>query len=276
MVRIGALSLSMGKYPFEEVLQYAKETGFDGIEVSTSPGVHKGTLDLSEGNLPKVKELIEKYGLSAFAVAGYNDFVQKDDNEMLRQVDKLEGACKIAKALGAPVVRAFGGEEKPGISRDDAVRLMIEGFGEATKRAEKLGIVLGLENHGTLTNDGRIQMKIVESVGSRWLGITVDTSNYRWFGNDLETIEEYFKMVAPYVVHTHLKDGSARKGFRNDYTALALGEGEINLPLILGELKKAGYSNPICIEFEGAEDPKVGLAKGIKYLKSALKELGWE
>lgn len=276
MPKIGALGLSMGRYTFEEFLQYASETGFNGIEISTSPGVHKNSMPLTSENIVKIKGLLAKYNLEPFAVSGYNDFVQKDDKELARQIEKLENTCRLAKEVSAKVVRVFGGEPKEGIDKRDAVRLIIEGFREMVRRAEKLGIILGLENHGDITNDARVELEILEGVGSDYLRLTVDTSNYYWYGNSLKDIEEFFRLVAPYTVHTHLKDGSAKGGIRDRYLSLALGEGEINLRLFLEELKKNGYSNPLCIEYEGLEDPKIGLKKGITWLKNTLKEIGWE
>lgn len=276
MPKIGALGLSMGRYTFEEFLQYASETGFDGIEISTSPGVHKNSMPLTFDNIPQIKELLAKYNLKPFAVSGYNDFVQKSDEELLKQIEKLENTCKLAKEISARVVRAFGGEPKEGIDRKDAVKLIIEGFREMVKRAEKLGIILGLENHGDITNDARVELEILEGVGSDYLRLTVDTSNYYWYGNNLKDIEEFFRLVAPYTVHTHLKDGSAKNGIKDKYLSLALGEGDINLRLFLEELKKNGYSNPLCIEYEGLEDPRIGLKRGITWLKNTLKEIGWE
>jgi len=276
MPKIGVLGLSMGRYPFEEFLEYANDTGFDGVEVSTAPGVHKNSMPLTVENVERIKKLLSSFPLEPFTVAGYNDFVQKDIEELSHQIDKLESTCKLAKMIGAKVVRTFGGEPKEGINREDSIKLIIEGFREITKRVENLGIILGLENHGDITNDARVELRILEGVGSEYLRLTVDTSNYYWYGNNLEDIEEFFKLVAPYTVHTHLKDGSAKNGFREKYNSLALGEGEVNLRLFLIELKRNSYSFPLCIEYEGIEDPKIGLKKGIVWLKQVLKEIGWE
>ena len=276
MPKIGALGLSMGRYTFEEFLQYAKDAGFDGVEISTSHGVHKNSLPLTLENVERIKELLFKFHLDPFAVSGYNDFVQKDLEELSRQIDNLENTCKLAKMVGAKVVRVFGGEPKEGISREDSIGLIIEGFKELTKRVERSGIILGLENHGSITNDARIELKILEAVGSEYLRLTVDTSNYYWYGNTLEDVKDFFRLVAPYTVHTHLKDGSAKDGFREKYNSLALGDGEIDLKLFLIELEKNNYSYPLCIEYEGVEDPEIGLKKGIIWLKQTLKEIGWE
>lgn len=53
-------------------------------------------------------------------------------------------------------------------------------------------------------------------------------------------------------------------------------EGEINLRLFLEELREDVYENPLCIEYEGREDPKTVLKKGLDWLKNVLNEIGWE
>jgi len=129
---------------------------------------------------------------------------------------------------------------------------------------------LGLENHGLLTNDADLEIEIIERVGSDNLGITVDTSNFRWYGHSLETVHGYLKRLAPYAVHAHIKDGSAQSGIREDYTATALGEGEIDVGMFIDQLKGCGYGGALCIEYEGKEDPREGAEKSLRFLRRLL------
>lgn len=46
--------------------------------------------------------------------------------------------------------------------------------------------------------------------------------------------------------------------------------------LFLEELREDVYENPLCIEYEGREDPKTVLKKGLDWLKNVLNEIGWE
>ena len=74
--------------------------------------------------------------------------------------------------------------------------------------------------------------------------------NYRWAGHDLETVGRYYEIVAPYTLHTHLKDGT---GSRGNYRGEALGEGEIDLAKAIRCLREAGYDGVWCCEYEGRE-----------------------
>lgn len=271
-VGILSLSFSMKGYTFDEFLKCARELNFTVYELSTAPGAHKGTVKFDEEGLEEIKRKSEEKGLSIYALGGYTNFVHPTTKEMDEEIEKVHNYLDIAQKLGAKVIRVFGGEPHPEVPEGEWVGLIIQGLKECAKEAERRGIYLGLENHGYITNDAEVELKILEKVGSPYVRLTVDTSNYRWYGHDLPTVERFLKMTAPYCVHTHLKDGSAKKGFRENYTALALGEGEIPLRVFLEELLKCGYDNPLCIEYEGEVDVRIGAALGFAYVTRFLAE----
>ena len=262
---IGVLGSCMGRYSFAEFLDATREMGAQCMELPANPGFFQGTLDLDDP--AAVRREIEKRGLFVYAIGGGNDFVQPTADGLQAEVGKVRGQIDLAAAMGCDVVRTFGGEPKEGIPAEEYPDHLIKGYRAVIPYAEEKGIYLAMENHGWITNDADVEVRIVEAVGSDRMRLTVDTSNYRWFGLDLDTIADHYRKVAPHVIHTHLKDGSAERGKMGDYIALALGEGEIDLPLMLSLLRDNGYQRALCIEYEGAEDAKVGLAKGVAYLR---------
>lgn len=273
---IGILSLSYSfkGYTFDEFLQSAKEIGFTVYELSTAPGAHRGTIRLDDEGLVEIKQKSSSLGLAIYALGGYTNFVKDTTQEMEEEIAKVMRYLDIAQKLGAKVIRVFGGEPNPNVPESEWKNLIAQGLKECAPEAERRGIYLGLENHGYITNKAEVELEILEKVNSPFVRLTVDTSNYYWFGNDLSTVERYYKMVAPYCVHTHLKDGSARNGFREKYISLALGEGELPLTVFLEELLNSGFKGPLCIEYEGEEDAKIGAKKGYDFLKEYLSK--WE
>ncbi|MBC7327440.1 sugar phosphate isomerase/epimerase [bacterium] len=271
---IGILSLSYSfkGYTFDEFLQSAKEIGFTVYELSTAPGAHRGTIRLDDEGLEEIKRKSSSLGLAIYALGGYTNFVKDTTQEMEEEIAKVMRYLDIAQKLGAKVIRVFGGEPNPNVPESEWKNLIARGLKECASEAVKRGIYLGLENHGYITNKAEVELEILEKVNSPFVRLTVDTSNYYWFGNDLPTVERYYKMVAPYCVHTHLKDGSARNGFREKYISLALGEGELPLTVFLDELLNSGFKGPLCIEYEGEEDAKIGAKKGYDFLKQYLSK----
>ncbi|MGB9607219.1 MAG: sugar phosphate isomerase/epimerase family protein [bacterium] len=269
---IGILSLSFSfkGYTFDEFLLSAKEIGFKVYELTTAPGAHKGTLRFDEEGIEEIRRKSAENGLNIWALGGYTNFVKKDSKEFEEEIKKVIGYLEIAEKLGAKVIRVFGGEPHPDIPESQYPELIAKGLKECASEAERRGIYLGMENHGYITNDAELEIRILEKVGSPFVRLTVDTSNYYWYGHSLATIERFYKLVAPYCVHTHLKDGSQKKGARDKYISLALGEGELPLELFLDELLRSGYDGPLCIEYEGEEDARIGARKGYEYLKNYL------
>ncbi|RKY60834.1 MAG: hypothetical protein DRP95_03755 [Candidatus Latescibacterota bacterium] len=117
-----------------------------------------------------------------------------------------------------------------------------------------------------ITNDAELQVEVFRRVGSDLVGANLDTMNYRWFGHSLETVRKFYEIIAPYVLHTHMKDGI---GAREQYRGTALGEGEVDLEWAIRCLKDAGYQGVWCVEYEGKE-PVEGYRKGLEYLRAHL------
>ena len=104
-----------------------------------------------------------------------------------------------------------------------------------------------------------------------------------------EDIPKAVETLAPYIVHTHAKDGVNRKpvdgellygafagekpeGFNwHDYIReVPLGEGDVDFPTYLPALKKAGFDGYLTIEREVGEDPRHDIEQAVRFLKGLL------
>jgi L-ribulose-5-phosphate 3-epimerase len=65
--------------------------------------------------------------------------------------------------------------------------------------AGRHGIILGLENHGGITDKAENIVKIVKQVKSPWVGINLDTANFK------TRIYEQIEMIAPHAVNVQVK-----------------------------------------------------------------------
>ena len=85
-------------------------------------------------------------------------------------------------------------------------------------------------------------------VGRRWLGIGC---------------------LAPYIVHTHAKDGKRGNG------EVPLGGGDVDFPKYVAALRKHGFDGFYTIEREVGEDPEADIREAVDFLKSlAVPALG--
>ncbi|HLW33062.1 MAG TPA: sugar phosphate isomerase/epimerase family protein, partial [Aequorivita sp.] len=206
-----------------------------------------------------LSKIVRSYGLSITSVAGYNDFTM--DSEINKQVERLEWYCKLAADLQVGIVRVMSGEPRPDLTKEEMIRNIIHGFKNAVKMAKKYNVILALENHGYLVNDAPALVKIVEAVADDHLCLTLDTGNFCWAGHSLEKTHCYFKQVAPYVVNVHLKDLVFTNPTRVQF--VPLGQGDLDLKLLIKELTAVGYNGALLCEYEGMGEPKELLQAGV-------------
>jgi L-ribulose-5-phosphate 3-epimerase len=84
-------------------------------------------------------------------------------------------------------------------------------------------------------------------------------------GNPIEAVE----MLGKYIRSVHLKDANRPKIKGQWGEEVALGKGEVNIPLFLKTLKKSGYSGPMSIEREvGSQQDRFNdILQAVEYLR---------
>lgn len=93
-------------------------------------------------------------------------------------------------------------------------------------------------------------------------------------------------MLLPYVFHVHAKDFNIRSGARPDpgegwrrtrggnrSRGCIVGHGDVPVLWCLGLVNRSGYGATITIEFEGDEDPMVGVAQSRSNIDRFWKEI---
>ena len=284
MYLISSTALVFSKLTFEESLKRLKEIGLDGFELYNPffyRGIFQGTLSFDPDGLKRAEELADSYGLKITSVNAGNNFVQKSRDLFESQVEGVKMCVDAAARLGTPVVRVFGGEPSEGKTEEECVRAIIEGFKLAAPHAEDRGVALALENHGRITNNVDILLRILDEVNSEALKVNIDTGNFYWYGYRLSEVEEIFERLAPLTVHTHMKNGTTerkeeRRGI-GEIRFTPLAEGDIDLLKVVRMLKEKGYKGVISMEdeFEGwttlpQEKVIEILKRDVDYLRSAF------
>ncbi len=124
---------------------------------------------------------------------------------------------------------------------DQSIQLVIEAMKPLADYAAKQGIILALENHGLFVDDASAVLKVIEKVAHPWLGINLDTGNFK--SNPYENIA----LLAPEAINCHLKvefkNGSKRE--------------PADLAKKFQILHKANYSRRVVLQYEKDGDPMV-------------------
>lgn len=191
-------------------------------------------------------------------------------------------AARVAQALGAKAIRIDLRPHK--VEPAKFLDFSIDVLKKLIAATESTGVAFGIENHGATTNDPQFLAPLFEGVGSKRLGLTLDTGNFYWFGFPLSKLYEIYEMFAPRVVHTHSKSIKYPESQREKQRPMGweyakyhcpVYEGDIDFARVVKILRNAGYSNDLCVEDEALgklppEERAGVLAKEIRYLRELV------
>jgi len=256
--------------PLSEYVTYCQQAGADVIELSGWPQSYSGTLRLDAAGAETVRTATARAGVEVVAIGSPDDFVQATSEGLDAQVKLVTGFVDLATAIGASVVALKVGTPKEGIATDDAVDLIVEGLRQVAPYARDRKVFLALENRSTLTNDVELMLRILRDVHNLYVRVLLDTGNLLQFGYSPDEILLAVERLAPYTVHSHLKDG---RGHRKEFRPAALGQGELDVDRILRILKVSGYLHPLCVQYEGPGQPEVYPAD-VRYVRERAAD--WE
>lgn len=91
-------------------------------------------------------------------------------------------------------------------------------------------------------------VRALRDVGVDNVGVNFDVGNLILYGkaNPVDAVE----ILAPFIQGVHAKDGLYPVDPRQLGREVAIGEGKVNFPALIGKLKQVGYTNPLTIERE--------------------------
>ena len=230
-------------------------------------------------NFNKLRKKLEEQGYVISALLLANDFMP---NILDEQVKYVVLSCEIAEKLGVEVVRINGPmREIEGYTVDMYVEL--------TKKAldiikNNCKVTLAIENHGVISNRPDYLEKLFSLYDREFLGLTLDTGNFYWYGHPLSKVYEIIKKFASRVKHTHIKNATVPPNNREKIRKPAqvimapLYEGDIDLRQVFKLSREKGYTRDLTIEDESMgrftpEERKNIIRKDVAFLKEILKSL---
>ncbi len=263
-MKIGVTSLGMAGKPLTEALPLMAALGAEATELNGRPGVHPD-IPWGPGDTTKVKKMLREHGITATSLGGYCDFAQLDSAGLEAQIAQLVSYAQRAADVEIPVLRAFGGDTKEGHTLADFRESIFKGFEEALRRTEGLGIVIGIENHGRLTNDGDFMRELLNHIGSPRLGVMLDTGNFAWAGHSLANVQRFFDDLLPSIFSLHIKDGIWHAD--GDFEFVPAGRGKMPLPKLLAGLASRQFDGGVISEYEGNAPYVEGTRESVAYLR---------
>ena len=269
---LGVCSWSFQK-PLDDVAAEMKKLGLKRIHLALQPFLEGGSRHgAAEGAaaLDRVKARLAsgEWKLSAtmigFPQEDYStlDTIKKtggvvpDDAWEANKKIVVAGA-KLSAELKSPVLTLHAGfldESDPAALKKytERVKFIVDTCGEA-------GVPVAFETGQETAADLAKFMPTVPGAG-----VNFDPANMILYakGNPVEAV----RTLAPWIRHVHLKDAVLTKKPGTWGTEVPWGDGEVDAPRFLAELKAAGYKGNFAIEREGGNDRAGDIALAAKRL----------
>ena len=202
------------------------------------------------------------------------------------KVARSKKIVDLAVDLGSGVVTTHIGviPDDPGSA---TYRAMQEACRELGRYAASKGVWFAIET-GPETAD--VLRRFLDSLGVKGIGVNLDPANLVMVTGDDPVAA--VRTLAPYIVHTHAKDGRrlqpcdrfevygafADGGFDTLVERMGtlfeetpLGEGAVDWPGYLAALREIGYNGFLTIEREVGANPEADIRKAVAFLKKETR-----
>jgi L-ribulose-5-phosphate 3-epimerase len=233
--RIGACDWSIGPAGDSNSFAMAKKIGLDGVQVSLNTKAdyeHLRRPDVLQAH----KEAARQAGVdfSGLAIGLLNEIPYKSDP---RTEAWVQDSIDVAKSLGVKniLLAFFSNNDLKNDSK--GTKVVIERLKAVAPKAEKAGIVLGIESWLSAPE----HLAILEAVGSPAVKVYYDVCNSSVMGYDI--FKEIRDLGKDQICEFHLKE--------NGYL---LGKGKVDLMKVRQTLDDIGYSG--WLQLEGAVPPR--------------------
>jgi sugar phosphate isomerase/epimerase len=264
MVKLGANTVLFAGYDLETAMQHLSWAGYDGVELSAIKGMCEHLdLDAYQAQVPRIKELAERYQLELFAM----EVASLDEERLL----KAYGA---AAALGIPVVNVGPGG-KSNVEEDFVRQVAL--IRRLAYLAADHGVTLCAKAHvgGSIYNTPTT-LRAMADITGRGFGVDMDPSHiFRAGENPVEAL----RAVVGRVAHVHIRDCEALTQGPGAPELQACGRGQIDLFGYVRVLHEAGLEVAADLEIIGAKEYELSrvaviAAESRGYLNACLKACG--
>ena len=225
----------------------------DGVELTSYYMPEEPT----EAYLIGLRSHCFRQGLAVSGTAIRNDFGHSETAARNRELEHVRRWIDHAATLHAPMIRIFAGHGQKGNSPEQTHELMVEGIQKSCEYAGKHGIYLALENHGGVTASADGLLKLVRDVDSPWLGVNLDTGNFRFGGEPYEQMEAVAKYAVNVQVKVVVKDADGKPQ-------------PMDFPRLKKILTDANYRGFVVLEYEEPGDVPAECRRYVQQMRTDL------
>ena len=303
-MKLGFVSAILPELSFEELVDYAAESGYKCIEVCCWPlgkaerryaGVTHIDVDaIDEHQALSVNKYLKDKGIEISALGYYPNPLDPDEERSNFYISHIKKVIDASAMLGINRINTFIGRDK-NKSVDENFETFKKVWKSLIRYAESKKVKVGIENcpmifthdewpgGNNLATTPAIWRRMFNEIKSNYFGLNFDPSHLLWMQMDyLKPLYEFRDKL----FHIHLKDVRVYRDKLNDvgimanplefHTPKLPGLGDIDWGKFISSLNDIRYKGPVCVEvedktFEGSiEDRKYSLVLSKRYLDQYL------
>jgi len=238
-------------------IKKAAELGADGFQIYVTSG-EMAPWNMGRSARREFRHFVNSCGLDISALCGDLGHGYTNPDGLEELIDKSKQILDLSADLRVPIVTTHIGVI-PEDKSDPTWRVMSEALEELGAYAERTGSVFATE---TGPEDPALMREFLDSLSTQAVRVNYDPANLVMRGFDhVKGVGD----LAPYIVHTHAKDGVRTP--EGKAQEVPLGEGGVDWPAYLGALEEAGYTGYFTIEREVGDDPVADITRAINFLR---------
>ncbi|MHB0877315.1 MAG: sugar phosphate isomerase/epimerase family protein [Anaerolineae bacterium] len=256
-MKIGVM-MSSFRLPAYPALERCAAVGAQGVQLRNESGeLAPENLDAA-GRKQLARRLADLKLEIAALCADYGQSYAKAA-ELGWLLPKMKAVIDLASDLEARVISTHVGT-MPHSPADPDWAKMADALIDVGAYAAKRGVRLATE---TGPEEPALMADFLKAVASDGLAVNYDPANLVMKGFDhIEGV----RILAPWIVHTHAKDGVRLPSGAGE--EVPLGEGGVGFPRYLQALRQAGYDGYLTVEREVGDDPERDIRMAVAFLGS--------
>ncbi len=255
---------TLGLIPF---LEKAASLGYPAVEIAAKRP-HLSVLDYpDEESIRKVKTAADQLGIEIATLAGYTDFTSGRQAAEVpfveMQILYVRQLARLAKALGAKIVRVFSGYFTNLADHQSDWQKCVVTLREAASVAAEFGVTLGLQNHHDVGVSAESFVELLDDVDHPNLKAMFDPWSIALHHPGIQNTSLYSAALrmAPRMVQTTLADYVLIERFQYQPSlinyqridppavrAVPLGEGFLDMNAFFAGLKEGGFNGYVAYE----------------------------
>ena len=234
------------------VFETAAKIGLDGVQL----GINRDDQQTLKLRRPEVqREYIAAAKRAGVAIVGTACQFRKPLKTEPVAAIVLHDWIEVTRALGGKVILVpfFGEPNIVHVDNKEEFDRLVSVLKELGPRAEKAGVVLGLEN----TLSAADNRKILDAVESPAVKVYYDVGNST--NNGYNVVEEIRALGKDRICELHIKDG------RN-----LLGQGKIDMPAVAAAIRAIGYTDWLVLETSAPTDLVADTRTNLVYMRKVF------